>query len=359
VILNWRDPWHPKAGGAELLTKRVADRLVLRGWDVEWFSSAYGTAAAFERVDGVAYRRAGSELSCRFAAWRRYRREPASTLFVDEVNTLPFYAHLNFRGPTIAHFNQLAREIWYYEARFPFSLAGYLAEPVYLRPYRSVPIVTISNSTRDDFVAMGRNSWIEVIPMAVDVPAVSAVPPRPGENLIVVGRVVPSKRFDHAIRAAAALRARGWTGTLDIVGSGEAAYVAKLRALAERLACRVAFHGRVDEARKAELLSRSALIWVTSVREGWGLIVTEAARMGVPAVVYDVPGLRDSVSDRVTGRIVKPDPDELAAVTGALLGSAELARYAETALRESRSLTWERTADAFENALFRRLAEVE
>jgi len=34
---------------------------------------------------------------------------------------------------------------------------------------------------------------------------------------------------------------------------------------------------------------------VTSVREGWGLVVTEAASVGTPSYGYDVPGLRDSI----------------------------------------------------------------
>jgi glycosyltransferase involved in cell wall biosynthesis len=355
VVLNWRDPWHPKAGGAELVTKRIVERLVERDWSVEWFSSAYAGAAAREAVAGVEYRRAGSQLSCRLDAWRRYRSEPATTLFVDQVNTLPFYAHLRFRGPTIAFFHQLAREIWHYETRFPLSLAGYIAEPLYLLPYRTVPIVTVSNSTRDDFLAMGHKSWIHVIPEAVDVAALSAVGAARGQNVIALGRVVPSKRFDHAIRAAAHLRGLGWRGTLDIAGSGDEAYVAKLKALAARLSARVEFHGRVSEAQKVELLARSALIWVTSVREGWGLIVTEAARLAVPAVVYDVPGLRDAVIDGVTGRVVKAEPPALAAASATLLKSADLARYGANALREARTLSWERTADSFESALLRRL----
>ena len=45
-MLNWRDAWHPKAGGAELVTLRVLERLVRRGITVEWFSGAYAGAGA-------------------------------------------------------------------------------------------------------------------------------------------------------------------------------------------------------------------------------------------------------------------------------------------------------------------------
>ena len=52
----------------------------------------------------------------------------------------------------------------------------------------------------------------------------------------------------------------------------------------------------------------------TSVKEGWGLIVTEAGSQGTPAIVYDVDGLRDIVVESETGVIFnsKNKPEELA-----------------------------------------------
>jgi glycosyltransferase involved in cell wall biosynthesis len=47
------------------------------------------------------------------------------------------------------------------------------------------------------------------------------------------------------------------------------------------------------------------------VREGWGLVITEAAAVGTPAIAYDVPGLRDSVTAS-GGVLVEPNPRALA-----------------------------------------------
>ena len=70
--------------------------------------------------------------------------------------------------------------------------------------------------------------------------------------------------------------------------------------------------GRVSNEQKIELMRRSHVITVTSVKEGWGLIVTEAASQGTPAVVYDADGLRDSVKQGQTGTITVPNPPALA-----------------------------------------------
>ena len=44
----------------------------------------------------------------------------------------------------------MCREICWYEMPLPVALAGrYLLEPVWLRRYRNVPVLTVSPSSRD------------------------------------------------------------------------------------------------------------------------------------------------------------------------------------------------------------------
>ena len=59
-------------------------------------------------------------------------------------------------------------------------------------------------------------------------------------------------------------------------------------------------------------MARAHVHVATSVREGWGLVVSEAAALGTPTVAYDVPGLRDSTR-AAGGVVVPPTPDALVA----------------------------------------------
>ena len=69
--------------------------------------------------------------------------------------------------------------------------------------------------------------------------------------------------------------------------------------------------GRTSEERKLDLMRRATVLCSTSVKEGWGLVVTEANSMATPALVYDVDGLR-SASKASGNRTVKPEPAALA-----------------------------------------------
>ena len=71
LFLNWRDPWHPRAGGAELVTLRVAERLSRWGWDVEWFSARYAGSSSDEIRDGIRFVRDGNQLTVHLRAARR------------------------------------------------------------------------------------------------------------------------------------------------------------------------------------------------------------------------------------------------------------------------------------------------
>jgi glycosyltransferase involved in cell wall biosynthesis len=91
---------------------------------------------------------------------------------------------------------------------------------------------------------------------------------------------------------------------------------------------------------------------VPSVREGWGLVVSEANACGTPAIVYDVPGLRDSVRNDVTGLVVPPRPSSLARAMSRLTADPLLyASLANQARQWSATLSFEDAATSVAKVL--------
>lgn len=352
LILNWRDIRNPRAGGAEVLTHEIAKHLVSRGDDVTWFTSRPSGMREDESVDGIRVVRRGSELTTRLFA-PSFARRSRWDVVVEEINTLPYFAPLWARDRSLLFIPQLAREVWWREVPLPLAALGYASEPVYLSAYRSTETITISASTETDLRKIGMRAPIHVIPMAASAPALPELEPKTlTGRLVIVGRLVPSKRVDHAIRALSVLRKDLPTATLAVVGVGPE--LEHLRALASSLGVEAAtkFLGRVSEDEKQRILRDTDVLVACAVREGWGLTVTEAARVGTPSVCYRIPGLRDSVVDGRTGLLTGEDPTALAtAIAGLLAKPEQYEKMRRRAWEHTAGLSWLRTGTAFANVL--------
>ena len=83
---------------------------------------------------------------------------------------------------------------------------------------------------------------------------------------------------------------------LWISGGGQLLEECQIFCRGEKITNFTTFFGRTSDEQKLALMQKSTVLVATSLKEGWGLIVTEGNSMGTPAVVYDVDGLRDSGS---------------------------------------------------------------
>jgi glycosyltransferase involved in cell wall biosynthesis len=160
--------------------------------------------------------------------------------------------------------------------------------------------------------------------------------------LIVVCRLAPNKRVDHAIEITRILLQRGIQVHLTIVGSGESENELRQSAGRPELSSHITFTGQLSEDQKNAKLRWAHLLLHTSVREGWGLNIIEANAMGTPAVVYPVGGLVDSTLHNETG-IVSPaeTPSALADSLIQLVQSPEkYERLRVNAWERAKKLQW-------------------
>lgn len=334
----------------------MARRWVQAGDAVEWFTATFPGAPPEADLDGVHVVRAGRQWTVHARAIGRYRgRLPGRfDVVIDEVNTVPFFTPWWAGIPGVLLIYQLAREVWWYESPFPLSALGFAVEPRYLRAYRRTPAFTISASTEHDLRRLGWRAPITVVPIGIESPHLT-LPLQGGgrENedkkdvFLYVGRLSPSKRVHEILATFGEYRRSGRTARLCLAGDGPPAYVARLRrqVVALGLAQDVEFAGRVGAEEKYRRMAGATALLMASVREGWGLVVTEAAACGTPAIVYDVPGLRDAVRDGQTGLVVAPRPAAMAAAMHRLTDDPALRDRLGAAARDfSRTFTFDRAA---------------
>jgi glycosyltransferase involved in cell wall biosynthesis len=310
LIYNWRDREHPRAGGAEVYTHEIARYMVEQGHDVTIFCSSVEGRERSDVDEGVRILRSGSAIGVYKDARIYWETEGRGVydVVVDQINTRPFLCPSFVKDvPVVALAHQIAREVWFHEFPLPAALVGrFVLEPRWLKLYRDVPTITVSNSTRHSLVEHGFRR-ITVLPEGLSLP--QPLPKGQKERrptVVFVGRLASNKRPHDAVKAFQIARRAIPDAQMWVIGSGP--LEAKLRRNAPE---GVTFLGRTSQLDKYERLARAHALVATSVREGWGLVVSEAAAVGTVSMGYDVPGLRDSIPAS-EGKLSKPRPQALA-----------------------------------------------
>ena len=152
----------------------------------------------------------------------------------------------------------------------------------------------------DDLAGILRAKWpgtrIEIVDNVVDVDQLRAQsaggtprPTTPPWRIGIVGRLVPIKRVDLFIAAAALLnRQSPGSFCFDVIGDGP--LMASLRAQAERAAAtNIVFHGFRNDS--AQQIASMSVLTLTSDHEGLPTVALEALALGVPVVTRTVGGL--------------------------------------------------------------------
>ena len=351
LILNFRDLAHAAAGGAEVFTEEIGKRLVQFGNNVTIFSSAFDGCEPISYRSGIKIVRKGGKYSV-YRKARKFLKENFSEfdLVVDEINTVPFQAYKVAKGkPLVTLIHQLAREIWYHETWFPLNVIGYHAlESFWLRQYREIPTITVSESTKSDLLQLGFKD-VHIIRNGIGVEPLREPPVKPDRPILIfVGRMVSSKQPDHALKAYVLVKERFPDAELWVLGDG---YLRPR--LQKQNADGVRFFGHVSGEEKFELLRQAHVMLSPSVREGWGVSVIEANAMATPAIGYAVPGLRDSIVDGTTGVLVQPNnPSGLAKAACQVLDDADLRQKLSLgALDWARHFSWDSSATEFNSLL--------
>ena len=354
-IIAWRDLDDVEAGGSELHAAMVARLWAEAGIEVLIRTSWAQGHPNFDRRDGYEVVRKGG----RYAVFprtalaevrQRYGRRDG---LVEIWNGMPFFSPLWASGPRVVVMHHVHADMW--RMVLPPRLAS-LGDTVERRVapfiYRDSQMVTLSESSRREMLEIGfADDHISVVPPGVDPKFTPGGPKTPHPSIVAVGRQAPVKRFDRLIRATVRAREQAPDLTLTLVGTGPLRH--ELQELTASLGADDAVHfaGRIDDDALLELYRSSWAVASSSVREGWGMTLTEAAACGTPTVATRIPGHVDAVAEGVSG-LLADDDDQLTAHLVAIATDPALrARLSAGALAHAERFTWEATATRILGAL--------
>jgi glycosyltransferase involved in cell wall biosynthesis len=349
-LLAWRDLADVEAGGSELHAATVARLWAEAGIEVTMRTSyAQGAPPESRRHGYRVIRRAGRYMVFpRAVASELTGRHGPRDGLVEVWNGMPWLTPLWSRGATVTWLHHVHGPMWKMVLPPRLARAGEVLERTLAPPlYRRARIVTLSASSRRELIEdLGfRPSRVSVVPPGVDPRFRPAEEKNARPLVVAVGRLMPVKRFDRLIEAAADAR-RTHPG-LELVIVGEGAERERLEDLVEHLGARewVQLPGHLADDALVALYQRAWVLASASAAEGWGMTITEAAACATPAVVTDIAGHRDAVLPDRTG--VLAAPSDLGAALARVLGDPDARRVMSAqALTRARELTWEATAAA-------------
>ncbi len=349
AVLAWRDIDDAEAGGSELHAHEVAARWAAAGIDVVLRTSAVaGRAFEIERAGYRVVRRSG-----RYAIFVSGPMELASGRFgsldglVEIWNGMPFLSPLWSRLPRVVFLHPVHGEMWPMTLPSPLAEAGNLLESRLAPPlYRRSRIVTLSDSSRHEIVALPgiRKSRVTVVPPGIDR-RFSPGGRRSERPLVVaVGRLVPVKNFRRLIEILARVHER--IPDLEAVIVGEGIERSGLEVRLQELGADTYVHlpGRVGRSELVDLYRRAWVVASTSIREGWGMTVSEAAACETPAVATRIPGHVDAIDHGLTGMLADLDEDFEQELELLLRDPMLRRRLGRAAADRAVSLTWGATA---------------
>ncbi|MGW7067416.1 glycosyltransferase family 4 protein [Streptomyces sp. NPDC054855] len=341
VFLARRDLANPAAGGSELLVDRLADGLSKLGHEVTLLC---GGPAAFRDYRVVS---AGGDLGHYLRSRSAFTRQVGDCdLLVEVCNGMPYLAPLWHRGPTLCLVNHVHTDLWgmrFQGALAPAARLGRRLEHWSLSgAQRGNLLVAVSPSTATALRAIGVDrERIRIVHNGVEEPG--PLHPRSDEPMfLAMGRLVEYKRIDLLLRLWE--RVRPVTGgRLVIVGDGP-----ERERLQQIAGPGVEFKGHVSEAEKHRLLCEAWMLLHPSAVEGWGLVITEAATRSTPAIGFDVPGVRDSIEDGVTGLLARGESSFAAAWCTLALSTERRETFGKAAGERATSYRWANSVREFQ-----------
>ena len=350
-VIAWRDFDDPEAGGSELHAHRVVSAWAAAGLDITMVTSSVPDARRVIRRDGYrVVRRSG-----RYSVFPRTMLSGLSGSIgggdglVEIWNGMPFLSPMWARSPRVVFLHHVHAEMW--KMVLPNGLAqlGHAIEHRMAPPiYRRSQIVTLSSSSKNEIVERLRipAERVTVSPPGVE-PAFSPGGERSEAPLVVaVGRLVPVKRFELLIDGLVRLKARHPDLRAVIVGEGYER--ARLEALIAGHGAGgwISLPGYVPDDELISLYRQAWVVASTSLREGWGMTVTEAGACGTPSVVTRISGHEDAVVHGRSGFLVDDQDGLVAALDATLADEVARKRLGIGAQEHAEQFTWDATARA-------------
>jgi glycosyltransferase involved in cell wall biosynthesis len=214
-------------------------------------------------------------------------------------------------------------------------------------------VTVVSQSMVDHVRLLVPGIPIDVVPMGAELSSLFIPPEDPAvrrdNEIVFIGRLVEKKGLWVLLQAYEMLQQDRLDMQLTIAGDGPLREEIKRRVSGMRHRERITLLGSVPHGDLPAILQRATIAVFPFIvgkdgdQEGFGLVVIEAIGCGCPVIASDLPAIRQSIDDGITG-ILTPsgDPSALTEAMRVCLADASMRSRMATAALESarRQFDW-------------------
>ena len=336
LFINHRDPFHPQAGGAEVVLLEVGKRIA-RKHNVTWLAESVPSRVSEEIYENIKIKRRGNKYTLHL--YSLFEAKSYDVVIDSVAHAVPFSSWL-VNEKTVAVVYHVHQDVLMYELD-PLQATIVKTLEKGTKNYRH--IITISNTTKRDLITRLK---VEEYKINVIYNGVDHEKYRPGEKsdkptILWIGRM---KKYKNPIDAFKIYKRLKKKPELVLAGTGDLSN--EVAMLASKYGAR--YLGRISEKEKISLYQKAWLVLSTSFIEGWGMTVVEANASGTPVVAYATGSMPEIIKDGVNGYLVPyKDYDYAARIIDSILEEDTINQLSRRSLIESMKYDWDKTAEGY------------
>ncbi len=216
--------------------------------------------------------------------------------------------------------------------------------------YRKAAVcIGASRAVAGNFRKIGAKN-VEVIPNGVDLKRFENLERKPHDGFvaITVARLERVKGINYLIEAAARSEIRRISDLLILI-VGDGSERKNLESLVEKLNLKekVRFLGEISNEKIPEHLAAADCFVLSSLKEGFGIVILEAQAAGIPVIATRVGGILDLIEGEKTGILVAPyNSEEIAGAIAKIYSNPDFRQsLVQNAKINLEKYNWQNIAD--------------